>query len=77
VSKVYDEATRTYAGSDGTDANCEAVFAALDPAAEFSGAFAAGGLGCFGFGPITFIRDTLPTTSTAYAVPSRRACACQ
>jgi hypothetical protein len=27
--RVYDEATRTYAGSDGTNANCEAVLMLL------------------------------------------------
>ncbi len=72
--KVYDDATRTYAGSDGTDANCESVGTALGLPGFFS-TVSFGGFGCFngGFGNT---RDTAPTTSSTASFSAVRYCAC-
>jgi len=71
--KVYDDATRTYAGSDGTDANCASVGSALG-LPGFTSTLSFAGMGCFsaGFGNM---RDTDPTTSTASG-NAVRYCAC-
>ena len=78
---TYHTATASYAGSGGTDANCIAVAAALDPTASFFGASSCtGGYGCFDFagGGASFSRCTDPaTTSTAAAAGAARFCACQ
>lgn len=75
----YDEATRTFAGSDGTNANCEAVMNALG--AEGSGApfennACPGGFGCVSeFGDRH--RCTDPATDFAATDSSLfRMCAC-
>lgn len=74
----YDEATRTFAGSDGTDANCQLV---LDAFQAPGGAVAtnpncSAGFGCATEpGPSRF-RCTAPTDPDA-AFAGRRACACQ
>ena len=91
VGGVYDLATRDYAGSNGTNANCEAVLTALG---AFSGTTVvdsqAAGFGCGvqpGSSPSgsttpswktpASFRDVDPTTPTRKAARSRRACACQ
>ena len=86
---VYDAATATYAGSAGTNANCEAVLTALGPMGtvfdiSFSVVFGGApiGLGCSGGYLCTLecdqllLRDTDPTTSEAASPGFLRACAC-
>jgi hypothetical protein len=70
----YDEATRTFAGSDGNLANCQAVLTAMGhmgATMDFPGT----GLGCV-IAPGTSGRDTGPTTATASNGVIRRMCAC-
>ena len=86
VGLTYDDATRTVAGSDGTDANCEAVLTALgavfEPGFDAPSATCSAGLGCFsdvlldgsfpGEG-----RCAIPATAATATKPwVRRACAC-
>lgn len=79
VGRVYDVATRTYAGSDGSDANCAAVLSDLGVTSPFAGSVSCGnGLGCFGDVPsFTFGRCTEITIPTAAAANRVRVCACQ
>jgi hypothetical protein len=77
----YHEATRFFAGSDGSNDNCMAVLGALGyPSGQFSETLQ-GGIGCFAVISIeTFrLRDTQPTTASATSgTPGRRrVCACQ
>src|SRR6185503_8479203 len=74
--KVYDPATKSYAGSDGSDAHCAAVASALGMYA-FAADVNYGGLGC-GDQPSVFSsgRDLDPTTSNGSNSLIRRACAC-
>jgi hypothetical protein len=75
--RVYDEATRTYAGSDGTNANCEAVLrTALGvpgplPVVDESG----NDMGCM-TAPFALRRGLDPTTSGASCPVCARYCAC-
>jgi hypothetical protein len=87
---TYDTATSTFAGSEGSDANCVAIMQALVPSAFVAGAFSAqdcatsgwGGLGCWALPP--FFLNTWafercvdpPTTGDASAMLAMRACAC-
>jgi hypothetical protein len=78
----YDEATRTYAGSAGSAANCRQVFQALGiPLGDFYET-SQGGIGCFAIqntsGRYNQYWDKQPTTASAtYGVPGRRrVCAC-
>jgi hypothetical protein len=72
----YDSATRTYAGSDGSDANCTAVLNALGISGSTTGAVWGVGLGCF-VEYSGFRRDYgSPTTADASHEDFRRACAC-
>jgi hypothetical protein len=76
---VYSAATLSYAGSGGTDANCNAVLDALAvPNISFLDG-GPGGVGCFYCGPgCERNRDLTPTTSSAtYPIIVQRACACQ
>jgi hypothetical protein len=77
---VYDPATATYAGSGGTDAQCEAVLAAFgDAPLDYPSATScATGVGCskIDFGPSGRCID-LPTTATASAAALLRYCACR
>ena len=82
AGRVYSDATRDYAGSNGTDANCGAVAAALGPVAI--GPQAAGsdaGYGCIDLdanGNGGIFRITSPVTdSTSAHDPGYRFCACQ
>jgi len=82
AGRVYSDATRDYAGSNGTDANCGAVAAALGPVAI--GPTAAGsdaGYGCIDLdanGNGGIFRVTSPVTdSTSAHDPGYRFCACQ
>lgn len=82
---AYDEATRTYAGSDGTDGQCEAVFDALGVAPSVLNVGPCGGddlaLGCvedqFGGGSQRIRCSSPSTNSSAFSTDARRACACQ
>ena len=74
---VYDPATKSYAGSDGTDANCQAVYVALGGPNSFLGNTNTGGMGCFDYGGAAAARDTDPTTSNANLTGFKRVCACQ
>jgi hypothetical protein len=76
VGRVYDPATKAYAGSDGTDANCQNVLDALlmtavGPIVDIS----AGGFGCCV--PYDGARDTDPTLSGISKPGLNRVCACQ
>jgi hypothetical protein len=80
--RVYSDATRDYAGSNGTDANCGAVAAALGPVAIGpTVAMSDGGYGCLDFdanGNGAIFRITSPPTdSTSAPVSGYRFCACQ
>ena len=79
IGKTCDAGTIAYAGSEGTDANCQAVLTALGhPGAVHSSAFPEG-LGCFFVSsPPDNIRDTSATTCAAQDTFSvvERACAC-
>jgi hypothetical protein len=78
----YDEATRTYAGSDGTDEQCEEVLDALgtpaDPFVGNAGFCVDGAMGCFhdSFETERTRCDQLPTTAFAAVGDAQRACAC-
>lgn len=78
VGLVYDTATLTYAGSDGSDANCGAVMTALGQAGGAIGSGGpAGGIGCWCDQGTSCLRDTVfATTSGASYVNGQRACAC-
>ena len=76
----YHEATRYFAGSDGSNQNCMDVLGALG---IHEGTFyetAQGGIGCFTISGAPYrYRDTQTTTASAtYGTPGRRrVCACQ
>jgi len=76
---LYDDATRTYAGSDGSDADCTAVLDAL--AVTGSGVTFSGcgvGVGCgYDNGGSGRLRCSDATTSSASFSTFDRACACQ
>jgi hypothetical protein len=75
----YNDGTRTYAGSDGTNENCDAVFDALGVPGPGTTILLPGsgqGLGCTcHLGDRYRVEDT-PTTEVALAPNQRRACAC-
>lgn len=79
----YNEATRTYAGSDGSPGNCKNIITALNIAQDDFFETAQGGLGCFAIqttsGNYYGYWDEQPTTADAtYVTPGRRRiCACQ
>jgi hypothetical protein len=75
-SLTYHDATRTYAGSSGTDGNCQAVADAFSyPYTVFFGT-GSSGLGCFASG-IQLIRDVNTTSPDASQPGVLRFCACQ
>lgn len=73
----YNAVTRSYAGSDGTDARCKAVLAALGRTGTLVRGWTNYGIGC-GYSGSRPIRYAAPYTTTAGATaPGRqRACAC-
>ena len=78
---VYNSATDTYAGSSGSDANCNAVLDALGvPAGTLMQWDWHSGLGCFqcvSCGDVIRFRETSnPTNGGASEATVRRACAC-
>jgi hypothetical protein len=82
AGRVYSDATRDYAGSNGTDANCGAVAAALGPVLVGpTAATSDGGYGCIDIdanGNGAILRITSPVTdSTSAHNPGYRFCACQ
>jgi hypothetical protein len=72
---AYDPATLTYAGSAGTDPNCEAVLAALGYVGAPVTTTSSSGVGC-AISSGAGVRDTAATTSAATATGVQRACAC-
>jgi len=82
---AYDDATRTYAGSDGGDAECEAVITALgftffgaEDCNTFVNPPAAVGCTVFATPAPLGVRCTAPpTTAEASSGPAFRACACR
>jgi len=83
----YDGATDSYAGSSGSDANCQAVLGALGTLEAFDGVANLNGIGCvrssFSICPFggcsgsRLLRDvTNPTTASAAFPATERACAC-
>jgi hypothetical protein len=83
VGLRYSEATRTFAGSDGTEANCDAVLAAFGGGGGATDAdcesVGLSGLGCF-VGtefPLTARCVVPPTTAAASETGAIRACACR
>jgi hypothetical protein len=82
--RLYDSATETYAGSGGTDGNCEDVWAALGGPGDYTNLVSCSvGNGCSGLHltiPIevdVFTRCTPSTTAAASSATVKRACACQ
>ena len=79
----YDEATRSYAGSDGSQANCKSVLTALKVTLDNFFETSQGGIGCFAIqttsGNYFGYWDQQPTTGSATSVTPgrRRICACQ
>ena len=77
---VYDEATRTVAGSDGTDANCQALLDGFAFPSPWAGSADCDvyGVGCSSM-PIEFVSGrcaTPPTTADASHPSVVRFCAC-
>jgi hypothetical protein len=76
--RAYDSATESYAGSGGSDANCDAVLDALGvpagPLMTSSSCF--DGVGCFYAPPAVRARCASPPTN-ATSAQAQRACACQ
>jgi hypothetical protein len=79
---VYDDATRTVAGSDGSDANCLAILNLFSFPSPFVGGVACDpgfGVGCSSM-PIEFVSarcTSPPTTADASVANLVRICACQ
>ncbi len=77
----YNACTRSYAGSDGANPNCDAVLTALSipsPGTTSTLIGSGSGVGCFYMdvaGTRYWVRDT-PTTADATYMLARRACAC-
>lgn len=72
---VYAEATKTYAGSAGTNVHCEEVLQALGAGSSSATTANGSGLGCWASGSFR-VRDLNPTLSSVSA-NLNRACACQ
>ncbi|MBW2263700.1 MAG: hypothetical protein JRG91_17190 [Deltaproteobacteria bacterium] len=77
----YNACTRSFAGSDGTSSNCDAVLTALSipsPGTTSTLIASGSGVGCFYMdvaGSRYWVRDS-PTTEGATYMLARRACAC-
>jgi len=76
---VYDDATRAYAGSDGSDGNCAQVLDALSvPGAGVTSTICnVGGVGCNYEQGGRFRCVSPPTDSASGYVDLQRACACR
>ena len=76
-SLVYDEITRTFAGSEGTDEGCLAVLDALEMGQGRVSSQEGDGFGCMLAVNVGRFRDPNPTTSTRHNQGAQRACACK
>jgi hypothetical protein len=76
AGRYYDEATASYVGSDGSDANCQAVLTALGAPGTFSEIPCLYGYGCLYVAPNDLRCVTPATTSDAGDGDAQRACAC-
>jgi hypothetical protein len=74
---AYGDATKTYAGSGGTDAQCQEVMTALGQSGSVTSAATGLGLGCGRYQSGYNGRDTDATLSTASDSSFSRACACR
>jgi hypothetical protein len=75
----YNDATKTYAGSDGTDPNCLSVLTALSGGSGSINSSMSAGFGCWVFDAAhsyARYRSTGTTDSTTSQGTVRRACAC-
>jgi hypothetical protein len=80
VGATYDSATASYAGTGGSDANCQAVLNALvspDPTFFGSDTCGVGGIGCMLSNPVGFRCTDTPTNAGDSSATFQRACACQ
>ncbi|MBM9593931.1 hypothetical protein [Roseitranquillus sediminis] len=76
-SLYYDEATRSYAGSDGTNANCVAVLYALGATGTTVSTYSFTAAGCgYSSSLSSRFRMTVATRSAQSSGTARRACAC-
>lgn len=80
ASLSYSTITRSYAGSDGTDANCAQVLTALTGTAVTEGDVSIGTTidykGCYSSGKKTAVRGQGATSEGSSSSPERRVCAC-
>jgi hypothetical protein len=76
IGQACDVATTTYAGSDGTDANCSAVGTALGPGGALGVPSCPEGVGCVSAGGVAARCEAPPTTCEAAIAGSARFCAC-
>lgn len=72
----YSAATSTFAGSDGTNANCQLVLGALGTAGGVTDWDDSVGVGCYKWGSSGWRAPTPTTTPEASASGYCRACAC-
>jgi hypothetical protein len=74
---AYDTATQSYAGSSGTNADCQSVLSTLGVPSGAFFAVVGGGLGCYvDTATGNHARDMTATLSGTVALGVRRACAC-
>lgn len=76
-SLIYDEITRTFSGSEGTDEGCLAVLDALEMGEGRINSQEGDGFGCMLAANVGRFRDPNPTTSTRRNTGAQRACACK
>ena len=76
AGRYYDEATASFVGSSGTDANCQTVLAALGASGTFRTTPCLDGFGCMSVGADEIRCSTPATTSSAGVGDAQRACAC-
>ena len=75
-TKLVDAATQSFAGSSGTNTNCQSVLSALGAATTPFVASFSSGLGCFFHIGVGASRDTATTLNGVTLANVQRACAC-